>query len=657
MRTIGCLALVVVLLGVLPPQAQADDEPVTRLKKMSLEELVAIEVVSVSKKVESREGATAAVAVITGEDLQETGTRTLVDALRLAPGVQVGRIQSDQWAVGIRGFPGRLSRSVLALIDGRSVYTPLFAGVYWETQDTFLPDVDRIEVIRGPGGTLWGANAVNGVINVITKHSKDTQGVLARAGGGTEERGFIAARQGGQIAPGAFYRIYAKLFDRDAGFRGDGVEFDDWRGGQAGFRTDAALGGGDLTVQGDLYGIEAGQRSQVGLDAPRIVEEDADLQGGNVLVRFARATPLDGVLNVLGYYDRTRRDDVTLLEDRHTANLEFDHHFPLFAGNEIAWGGVYRFTTDATRGSEGIRFTPSSRELHLVSGFIQDQIWLVPETVRLTLGSKFEDNTLSGFEVQPNARLLWTPAEAHTVWAAVSRAVRTPSRIEEDLSLVAAPAEGSPLFPVVAGNREFESEVVRAHEIGYRWRVAPWAFADVAGFYNVYDNLLSIEPGIPFEEDGRQFLPFAFENGVRAESWGFEVAVDLEPHERWQIHTSYSFLELEVHEKPGSAALNARAPEGQSPQNQALVRSSVHLAEALDAHVLVRWIDDLPADGIGSYWSADVRLAWQPASGIEVAVVGHDLVDAHHTEFSGGQTGVGGSEVQRGGFVELEWRF
>ena len=423
------------------------------LTTLGLEELMNIEVTSVSKKLEKRSGAAAALYVITEEDIRRSGATSIPEALRLVPGVEVSRIDSNKWAIGVRGFGSRLARSMLVLIDGRSVYTPLFAGTYWEVQDTLLEDIDRIEVIRGPGGTLWGANAVNGVINIITKHSRDTQGLLATAGGGTEERAFGSARYGGTLGETFTYRLYGKYFDRDGGFVPRGDDYDAWSMSRGGFRTDWAMGPQDtLKVQGDLYDGDAGQHAVITRFRPpftQVVEDDATLSGANLLGRWRHEVSDRSDLALQAYYDNTYRREPSFRERRNTFDLDFQHRFGIPWRQEIIWGLGYRLTADNTGSVPTIVFRPRDRSDDLYSLFAQDEVTVIEDKLRLIVGSKFEHNDYSGFEFQPSGRLVWTPAGSHVVWGSISRAVRTPSRLDHDLELTAPPiAPGT--FPRLA---------------------------------------------------------------------------------------------------------------------------------------------------------------------------------------------------------------
>jgi iron complex outermembrane receptor protein len=638
-------------------RADAAGPPRPDLTELSLDELAALEVTTVARTPEMRSRAAAAVFVITQQDIRRSGATTLAEALRLAPGVQVSRINGNQWAIGMRGFASRLSRSVLVLIDGRSVYTPLFAGTYWEVQDVLLEDIERIEVIRGPGGTLWGANAVNGVINIITRSAKDTHGTVLGGGAGNEERGFGGVRWGGALGAHADVRVYAKYFDRDGGFHREGPSFDDWRMAQGGFRLDGENGADGYTVQGDVYGGQAGERTTLGsYTAPfaRTVDEDADLSGGNLRARWRRALGTGSDLSVQAYYDRTHRGEPGFDETRHTADLDLQYSRQEGRHALIAGAG-YRFSRGVTASVPTIVFHPAARTDDLFSAFAQDRFELSPDRLLLTVGAKVERNDYSGLELQPSARL-WLSLRSHqSVWAAVSRAVRTPSRVERDLDLTVALDPARPVFTRVVANPGFTSERAIVYEAGYRAQHGERFLFDAALFHNEYTNLLSIEPGTPFgetDESGRRtIVPVVFGNGIRGHVRGVEVAGDFRVTNAWRLHGSYSFLDMKLRAEPGSLdTTTAAATEGGSPRHRGLVRSSLTLGDVqLDA--IWRRVSSLPAQSVPAYSSLNARAAWRPWAPLELAVVGRDLLQPHHAEFGGG------TEVERSVYGEVAWRF
>jgi iron complex outermembrane receptor protein len=626
------------------------------LKQLSLEQLMDIEVTSVAKKEQRWAETPAAIYVITQEEIRRSGATSIPEALRLAPGVTVSRINSNSWAIGVRGLASGFSRSLLVLIDGRSVYTPLFAGVYWDVQDTLLEDIDRIEVIRGPGGTIWGANAVNGVINIITKSAGETQGLLVTAGGGSEEKGFGSARYGGMIGQNFNYRVYGQGFRRDGQFTPHLSDHDDWQMGRGGFRTDwASSQENNLTIQGDIYQGKSGIRSQVSsFSAPfsTVIEKDVDLSGMNLLGRWSRTLSETSDLAVQVYYDRTFRREPNFHERRNTVDFDFHHRFKLFGHQELIWGLGYRYTKDDIESVPTLVVSPEDRADNLFSAFIQDEIMLVENRLRLTLGSKFEHNNYTGFEFQPSVRILWTPAERHSLWASISRAVRTPSRVDRDIAASSAPNPALPFFVRLLGNKDFDSEKVWAYELGYRIQPTDRLFVDLAAFYNRYDDFFSVEPGTPFLEPGRFIFPFQFDNKLKGKIYGVELAADWLWLDWWRWRFSYSHLQINLERKPGgNDTLTARPAEGGSPQNQVAATSFVNLPGNLELDGIVRYVDSLPGQDVGRYFNLDLRLGWHATKNVELSLVGQNLLDNHHAEWSGG------TQIQRGIYTKVTWRW
>ncbi|HSA92910.1 MAG TPA: TonB-dependent receptor [Terriglobales bacterium] len=642
--------------------APAEKEP-RDLTELSVEELANVEVSTAGKKPQKRSEVAAAIYVITQEDIRRSGATSIPEALRLAPGVIVARVDSNKWAIGTRGFPSRLSRSLLVLMDGRSVYTPLFAGVYWEVQDTPLEDIERIEVIRGPGGTLWGANAVNGVVNVITREARDTQGMLVSAGAGTVDRGFSSFRYGGRWGENNAYRVYGKFFNRDPGFHAAGNNFDDWRMGQAGFRSDWELNPRDhFTLQGDVYRGESGQRVSFTILSPpsvATVQQNADLSGGNVLGRWRRALGNDSEAALQFYYDRTDRDEPTFREIRDTFDLDFQNRLRLGRHHDLNWGAGYRLSSGEFTGVPTIVFRPARRTDHLFSAFLQDGITLIEDRLTLTVGAKLEHNSYSAWELQPSARVLWKPARRHTLWAAITRAVRTPSRVEHDLESTSLLEPVTPTFSRFLGDRNFVPETLLSQALGYRVQATDQLFLDLTGFYNRYFDLLSIEPGTPFFEatppPPHLAVPVTVRNGMEGRTWGAEAALDWRATGRWRFKAAYSFLRVNLSRKPGSLDVGTeKSTEGSSPRHQFSLSSFANLTRNIDLDVTLRYVAELVSQGVPQYATADARLGWRPRPPWEIAVVGQNLFAGHHLEFGGGNAGR--TEIRRGVYLQLSWR-
>ena len=646
-------------------------EPQVDLTEMSLEELMGVQVTSVSKRAEPISAAAAAVFVITQEDLRRSGATSIPEALRMVPGLEVARIDASKWAISARGFNGRFANKLLVLVDGRSVYTPLFSGVFWDVQDTLIEDIDRIEVIRGPGATLWGANAVNGVINILTKPARETQGGLLAAGGGSEERWFGGLRYGGALGKATSYRVYGKAFERGGGESltgGSGA--DDWSMSRGGFRLDSTLAGGSgLTVEGDLYDGEAGETltlQSLRSPIPRTVDADQQVSGGHLLSRWQRALSDTSELKVQLYYDRTERVAALVEEDRDTFDAELQHGFAPGPRHRLVWGLGYRRTADDLRGIGILSFEEDRRTDDLASAFLQDEITLRPDRLWVTLGSKVEHNDYTGFEVQPNLRAVWSPRRHHTLWAAVSRAVRTPSRAEDDLRLDIQVLGPGQLFPgalpaVVSsfGDEDYRSEELLAWEIGYRVGFAPGLFFDLAAFYNDYDELRATRTGAPFLELApfpHLVVPINVTNDLEGETYGAELALDWRASKRWRWSAAYSFLEIQLRLPPQADASGLSA-EGQSPRHQVFLRSSVDLARGVEMDASLRHVSELESPGVEDYTTFDLRLGWRPRSDLEISLVGQNLLEGSHVEFAPEIIPTHPTAVERGVYGKVAWRF
>ena len=662
MRALGeplaLLAAVLLPSGV----AAADPQPVAQspseLTQLSIEELAGLKVTVAARRPQRQWDVAAAAAIVSAEDVERSGLTSLPEALRLAPGVQVARVNSNHWALGIRGFASTLSRSVLALVDGRSVYTPLFAGVYWEQQQVLLADLDRIEVVRGPGGTLWGANAVNGVVSVVTKDARDTHGIYLEAGGGSTEHAFFGLRYGGSLGAATDYRVYGRYFERGPEQHPDGADYDAWSLGQGGFRLDSRRGARDsFTVSGDLYDGRAGQRHTVAQYTPpyaQVVDDKGDLFGADLLGRFNRTTDR-GTLSVLAWYDRSDRKEAYLDESRDTFDLELQHDFAFASRHHLVWGLGLRVTSDSTSGLPGPFFDPEDRADHIYSGFVQDEVRFAADRLALTAGAKLEHNGYSGFEIQPSARLLWALGPRQRAWVAASRAVRTPSRADTDqVQTVFLQQQALPIFVRAVGDKQFESESTHVAEAGYRLQPLERVSFEAAGFYDRYADLLGGRIGNPFVEQAppppRIVVPVLFGNYLEGETWGGELSFEARPLASWRLHGAYSYLRVAVRpEEPPPPRLTADTTNGASPRHQLFVRSSHDLPHGLYLDACFRWVDEVPAQKVPAYSSLDLRLAWRPTAALELAVVGQNLLDESHLEW-------GNVRVRRGVYGRLAWR-
>lgn len=645
----------------------------TKLIELSIEDLIKVKVTSVSKKPQKILEAAAAIFVITQEDIRRSGAVSIPEVLRMVPGLEVARIDSNKWAVTSRGFNGRFANKLLVLIDGRTVYTPLFSGVYWDMKDTLLNDIDRIEIIRGPGAALWGANAVNGVINIITKEAKDTQGTMVIAGTGTEEQGFGAIRYGGMIGQDTHYRVYAKYFNRDSAVYVSGKDAADrWNIFRTGFRMDYARSDKDrLTLQGDVYNGQTGETvitKSFNPTAPATFDQENDIAGANLLGRWKHSVSNTSNIALQVYYDYTDRSSSAILEQRHdTFDIDFQHDFALDQDHQIAWGLGYRFIRDDIGNTFYTSWNPDNCDIDLFSAFVQDEITLVDNKVKLTLGSKFEHNDFTGFEIQPNARLIWTPDKYCSIWASVSRAVRTPSRAEADGRInnrVLPPGSLHPVYPglvTLFSSDDYESEELLAYELGYRLQPNSRVSLDIAAFFNNYSNLRTLEPGDPFPETSPTpthiTVPFTADNKMKAEVYGMEVAIDWLAFDWWRLQVAYTYLQMQLHLDDDSRDTISEGAEGESPHNQISVRSSMYLPMDLELNLWTRYVDSLPSQNIDSYVTLDVRLGWMPHKQLEVSIVGQNLFDNNRLEFKPDFIDTSPTEVERAVYGSIIWRF
>lgn len=644
--------------------AQRTNAPAPDLGDLSVEALTEIKVMSVSKHSEPLSGAPAAIYVVSEEDIRRQGFTTIADSLRYVPGLQVAQINSHSWGVTARGFNGEYSTKLLVLMDGRSVYTPLFAGVYWDVQDTILEDLQQIEVIRGPGAALWGANAVNGVINITTKSAQETQGWLVSGGGGTEERGFGGARYGGKFGSEGYFRVYGSYKNRDDSLYPTGADGDDdWQVGRGGFRIDWGSLENDLfTLQGDVYaGEEAWQFQEAVAAAPFVqtISDDFNFSGANMLGRWTKQLEGGSELKVQSYYDHTERESNLPKERRDVFDVEAQHHILLNDWNDVIWGMGYRWTADAIENSYASSFIPPQRRTSLFNIFAQDELTLVEDHLRLTLGARLEHNDFTGFECQPSVRLAWTPVEETTVWTSVSRAVRTPSRAEEDIRInrpASDPPDGS-VYSVL-GNNNGESEVLIAYELGYRTLLTPRFSYDVVAFFHDYSELRSLEVGPTPVDPPVPVLTLYTGNKLKGSAYGAELASDWLMLDWWRWRGAYTFYRLELEPTDGGADINTvLLLEGNTPRHQFSLRAQMDLAENVDFDLGLRFVDELENPSIPAYTTVDARIAWRPQPNLELSLVGLNLIEPAHPEFAATQVSTGQREVQRSVYGKITWRF
>jgi len=602
---------------------------------MSLEELMDIEVTSVSRRAEKLSETASAIQVVTGDEIRRSGATSLPEALRLASNLQVAQVDSRQWAISARGFNSTTANKLLVLVDGRTIYTPLYSGVFWDVQDVPLADVDRIEVISGPGATLWGANAVNGVINIMTKKAADTQGLLLSGGAGTVLRGLGTARYGGAAGASVRYRIYGKGFARDATVSGAGQDArDDWRLGQGGARLDWEAPEGDrFTLQGDLYDGRIGQSSGT----------DITVGGSDAVARWSRTFSAKSDASVQLYYDRThRRIPGVFAEDLYTYDVEFQHRAPLGTRHDLVWGLGYRLINDHVTNSAALAFLPPHVAREWFSGFLQDDITLVADRLAATVGMKLERNDYTGVEVQPGGRVNWRVSPSGTLWAAVSRALRTPSRIDRELF-----APGQPPY-FIAGGPGFRSEEELAYELGYRLQHQAVALT-LATFYNRYDGLRSIEQTNPPAAS-----PLEIGNGLDGESYGAELTADVQVTSRWRLRAGHTELRIHMWPKPTSTDTSRGTGESHTPNRQFSLHSSVDLPARLQVDAGIRYVSEIANQQVPGYAELDAHFTWSPTAQLDLSIVGRNLLHRRHAEFG---TPAARREIERGVYATMEFRW
>ena len=639
-------------------QAVAEDgDSSASLKNMSLEELMDIEVISTTRHPSKLFEATSAIQVITSEDIRRSGATSLPEALRLADNLDVAQRSSHDWAITARGFNTALANKLLVMIDGRTVYTPLFSGVFWDSQNYLLADIDRIEVISGPGGSLWGANAVNGVINIITKRAQETQGGYLEAGAGGELEALGGARYGWTPAPNVSMRVYAEGFRRgDEEGPANRPVSDAWHQAQAGFRLDASPSGNDvLTVQGDYYRT----------DEDALTGGSFKTRGANLLGRWSRqwSERSDMVLQV--YYDRTDLVDPVpevvvntlhlapagvLRDDLDTFDADLQYHSRVNERYELEWGFSYRHTRDEVTNAAALAFLPPVLEHDLYTGFVQNEFAL-RENLNFIVGTKLEHNDYTGFELEPSARLRWNFAASQMLWAAVSRAVRTPSRIDRDLS---QPAPTQALV-LLRGDAGFTSESVVANELGYRAEIGKFLATSISAYYNEYRDLRStgITPV--------KIVPLYFQNNLEGSTWGVDMSADVHLAEWWRLHFSYNPLHEHLRVKPGTLDINKGHNETADPAERWALRSSMDLPHRMELDVALRQIGSRPTNSgatvasLPGYTEMDLRLGWHVDEHLDVALVGRNLLHPSHAEY--GFPGPNLVEIERSVQGTLVWHF
>lgn len=653
-------------LAAIPTGAAQGPVPID-LSTLDMEDLMNVKVTSVSKREQSLARTAAAVFVINREDIRRSGATNIPDLLRMAPGVDVEQIDANAWAISVRGFNTRYSNKVLVLIDGRTVYTPSFSGVFWDHLDMPLENIERIEVIRGPGATVWGANAVNGVISIFTRSSKDTKGGLITAGAGSQVHALGVLQYGGAAGKDGAYRTFGKYFDIGNSAMPDGSSAaDHWMRGHGGFRADWDLSGRDaLMVQGDLFANEASQTRRSGFVATpfdRIFNQSLDAAGGDLLARWNHTLAGGSQTSFQAYYDTYRRTDLGVPEMLRTFDFDFQHHVAAGDRHDIVWGLGYRTSSSALSPGYSVGFTPPSRRDGLYSGFVQDEI-RASDSVWFTVGCKLEHNTYTGVEAEPSVRLAWSPPGGrNTIWAAASKANRQPARVDTALhtDLQTVPLS-SDLIQVLrfSGNPLIKDEVLRDYELGYRSEITKTLSLDAASFLSFYRHLETIEqqpmlfiPGSP-----AQFvIPVQYDNKASAVTYGGELSLRWNVNSRWRISPGYSYLHATIRQDPSSKGTVASSLKEDFPQNMFQIRSSVNLSRRTEFDQSLYYTARLPGGSIPGHARLDLRLARHFGESTEVSLVGQNLLRPRSTEY-GDSFAIVGTQALRSVFAQIKWRF
>jgi len=665
-RLIKFLVLLMLVTTTIKPGGQQ----IKDLSQDSLEDLMNIRVTSVAKTEQMLSRTASAVFVITPEDIRRSGATNIPDLLRMVPGVDVAQINANTWAISARGLNDRFSNELLVLLDGRNVYSPTFGGVFWDVLDIPLEDIERIEVIRGTGATIWGANAVNGVINIITRKAAETHGGMVLAGGGNLDQGFGTVQYGGGLGKNTDYRIFTKYFNQDQmpGLNGaDGA--DGWHLLRGGFRTDSTLSAKDtLMVQGDLY---TGEESSPASLLPSVTSpgrQDIDLavplSGGFLqsVWNHAYSARSDTTLQIS--LDRYKRDD-ELREERKTFNVDFQHHFSWGTRQEVIWGAHYSNTDSDTHGDLSFSLSPPDVNMQLFSLFIQDEIALVPDKLYLTIGTRLDHNYYTGSNVLPSGRVAWTPSARRMFWAAVSQANRTPAETDTASRInfggFTGPG-GVPTLAALVGNPHFDDEVSTDYEVGYRTALLKHFSIDLAAYYLDYSHQETTEPTTPFFETTpappHLVVPVTYENLMHGEAHGFEGAVNWKATGRWTLSPGYAFEQIHMHLNPTSKDTGSvLAAEGSTPVDSAQLRSHLDLTRGLAWDASAYFVDRLRTGEVPSYTRVDTGLTWNWTEHLSSSVVGQNLAKDRHLEFVDDSGSVRSTLIKRSAYVKVTWRF
>ncbi len=638
--------LLVLPLGLpLCAQSRPVTSPSNDLKSLSIEDLGNIQVVTETKEPEEVWKTPSAIYVLTGDEIRRSGVTSIPDALRLVPGVDVARVNGDRnWAVVIRGLADQYSKYVLVLIDGRTVYTPLFGGVFWTIDTVMLEDIDRIEVIRGPGGTIWGTDAVNGIINIITKSADQTHGVLASSGGGnvdenTEDLRYGAARGKVDFRADAFGFLRSPEFHQDGQPAYDGSRF-----GQIGFHADRNTERDQVTIQGDTYLGKLGDAQQLSTFIPPttyISYLPTDVYGGNLLGRWRRQFDRAGDLYLQAFWSHDHRIGSNFGETRDIYDVDFLHRTPETGFQQFTYGFGFRISPSEIQQTVAVdSFNPANQAQDVGSMFLDEDVHVRPGKLDLNGGLKIEWNNYTHWEFEPNGRLLFTPTPHATVWLSVSRAVRIPDRVDENIDDNVNVPYTIPLFGQILGNSHLAAERLVAYEGGFRSLLAPRIYFDLAGFHNVYHDLIAQGPLVaatattPPYPPGTFLLNEQYQNGIRGSTEGFELGPEWQPIRHWKLKGAFSYLHTNLTDQPGfKDTTTLTILRGSSPNTQVVARSSIDLPAHLEFDQSFRFVSALPAQSVPAYKTADARFGRHVAHGFDISIAGQNLLQPHHAEF------------------------
>ncbi len=631
-----------------------------------------VEVTSPARKAKYLGDTAAAVTVLTGEEIRRSGAVHLSDALRLVPGLSVARINSSSWAVSSRGFNQRFAEKLLVMIDGQSIYTPLFGGTFWEHQEMNLDDIERIEVIRGPGASVWGANAVNGVINIITKSAQKTLGSYSSMASGKETVLATNLRYGDEMSPETAYRVGGTFSHSGSGKLPNGEDAEDqWFSGSGEFRIDSRVDDNNsVTVKSRGYHIDTFYRTSIPVLSPPFF--DTNTYSGTRAVDGALASVLwdhtlsaDSKLNTKLDYLYEHDSGPILPQEVHITSLETQHEVTVSRYQEFLYGVGYRYYHDATHGNYLESFEPASSDDSLASAYAQSETRVIPDLLSLIVGSKFEYNQSTPVGIMPSARLLYTPQKNHTLWLAVSRALRNPTRTYESvrLPLAVSPSDSSPILALMTGNRQVRSESLHAFELGYRSDLTKRLFIDLAAFYNQYDHLNSLEPqeaflgSPPYSNDSAVIVPLHFENRLGASSYGLEASLKVQPLEPVHISATYSFLDVSTKQGDSLDFAQPLLYRSNSPRNQATLHTSIDISDKTALNSVLRAVGPLGFGEVPGYFEMDLKLAFKLSKQLEIALVGQNLLNGSHLENVTPIFGLPRTEIERDIFGMVTVRF